>query len=106
MQGKKQIKSRQKPIPRPDALHKRGDAKTLQNPLKLALDPSYARFLVIAFILIITFIAFFPSLQNSLLKAWDDQDYVTNNDLVKSLSADNILKIFREDKGNMQITIH
>jgi len=99
MQGKKQIKSRQKPIPRPDALHKREEAKTLQNPLKLAPDPSYARFLVIAFILIITFIAFFPSLQNSLLKAWDDQDYVTNNDLVKSLSANNILKIFREDKG-------
>jgi hypothetical protein len=99
MKGKKQIKRNQKPVQRADALQKSGDAKTLQKPLNVAPEPSYARLLVVAVILVITFIAYFPSLQNGLLKAWDDQDYVTNNELVKSLSANNILKIFKEDKG-------
>ncbi len=50
-------------------------------------------------IIFITFIAFIPSLKNDLLKTWDDQAYVTNNDLVKSISFDNIKRIFKEDKG-------
>lgn len=59
----------------------------------------YTKFLIAPFILIITFLAFTPSLKDDLLKTWDDQAYVINNDLVKSLSIDNIKKIFKEDKG-------
>ena len=61
--------------------------------------PSYARTIVAVAILMTTFIVFFPSLQNRMLKTWDDQDYITNNELVKSLAVDNMVKIFKEDKG-------
>jgi len=50
-------------------------------------------------VLFITFLAFLPSLQNGLLKTWDDQAYITHNDLITSLSPGNIIRIFREDKG-------
>jgi len=59
----------------------------------------YRNALIATSILIVTFIAYTPSLRNDLLKTWDDQAYVTNNDLVKSLSFDNIKKIFKEDQG-------
>src|ERR1035438_4818952 len=54
---------------------------------------------ITALILIITFVAFTPSLRNDLLKTWDDQAYVTNNVLVKSLSIENIGRIFKEENG-------
>lgn len=50
-------------------------------------------------ILAVTFIVYIPSLQNDLLKTWDDQAYVTHNDLVKSLTPGGISRIFREDRG-------
>jgi len=59
----------------------------------------YTRPLLVAVILLITFAAYFPSLNNDLLKTWDDQAYITNNTLIKTLSAESILKIFKEDKG-------
>ena len=62
-------------------------------------QPSYARALIVSVILVVTFIAFYPSLQNDLLKTWDDQAYVTNNDLIKNLSGSDILRIFRDDRG-------
>jgi len=61
--------------------------------------PARTRVLAVAAILALTFIAYFPSLHNNLLKTWDDQAYVAKNELVKSLSSQNIMKIFREDKG-------
>jgi tetratricopeptide (TPR) repeat protein len=79
----------------------KGPAKTT-----VAAKPAFTReespqmkIFLIAGILIITFLAYFPSLHNELLKTWDDQAYVTNNDLIKSLSFDNIKRIFREDRG-------
>jgi protein O-mannosyl-transferase len=53
----------------------------------------------IGIILILTLFVYFPSIQNDLLKTWDDQAYVTNNELITSLSAGNIARIFREDRG-------
>jgi tetratricopeptide (TPR) repeat protein len=90
---------KQKPVQSTDARQKSRIAGKQQKPATTAPRPSYTRFFVIAAILTITLIAYLPSLQNDLLKTWDDQAYVTNNSLVKSLSAENILKIFKEDKG-------
>ena len=99
MKGKKPISGNFKTHLQSGTHHKSKDEPKLQKPFSAVAVPSLTRSLVGAVILVLTFTAYFPSLQNSLLKAWDDQDYVTNNDLVKSLSANNILKIFREDKG-------
>ena len=60
---------------------------------------SNKRFLIPVIILFITFLAFLPVLKNDMLVTWDDQAYVVNNDLVKSLSVQNIVRIFKEDKG-------
>ena len=68
-------------------------------PVSVTHEPTYARLLVVLVILVVTFMAFFPSLKNGLLKTWDDQAYVTSNELIKSLSGNNIVKIFKEDKG-------
>jgi len=54
---------------------------------------------IIAGILLLTFIAFAPSLQNDLLKTWDDQAYVTHNELIQSLSPASVARIFKEDRG-------
>ena len=70
-----------------------------QQPVSVAPDPSYSGILIVVVILAVTFMAFFPAFNNDLLKTWDDQAYVTNNQLVKSLSGNNILKIFKTDKG-------
>ena len=43
--------------------------------------------LAAAAILVITLLCYLPSLHNDLMKTWDDQAYVTNNHLVKDLSA-------------------
>ncbi len=56
-------------------------------------------FFAIAGILILTFICYIPSIHNDFLKTWDDRAYVTNNELITSLSIDNIKRIFIEDKG-------
>lgn len=50
-------------------------------------------FLALFCITIITFIALFPSLKNEFTN-WDDPTYVLENNLVKSLSTENIKSIF------------
>jgi protein O-mannosyl-transferase len=95
----KQVNKKQKPSSGVNTLHKTGNAAKQQKSASMAAEPSYARWVVVSVILLVTFMAFFPSLQNNLLKTWDDQAYVTKNELVKSLSGSNIIKIFREDKG-------
>ena len=42
----------------------------------------------LAAILIVTFVAFIPSINNEFTN-WDDADYITNNDLIRSLSFAN-----------------
>lgn len=48
--------------------------------------------ILISLILIITFVAFLPSLKNGFVN-WDDEIYVINNTAIKSLSVGNINKI-------------
>ena len=80
---------------------KKGSAKTtvITKPAIIREESPQKKIFLIAGILIITFLVYFPSLHNELLKTWDDQAYVTHNDLIKSLSFDNIKRIFREDRG-------
>ncbi|MCX6273645.1 MAG: tetratricopeptide repeat protein [Bacteroidetes bacterium] len=49
----------------------------------------------LAAILLLTFIVFFPALNNALTN-WDDPHYLNDNPLIRSLSAQNIKKIFTE----------
>ena len=70
-----------------------------EKPNYLTQSSLYSKWLVLVIILLITFAAYFPSQQNGMLKTWDDQAYVTNNTLIKSLSPTSIAKIFKEDRG-------
>jgi tetratricopeptide (TPR) repeat protein len=73
-----------------------------EKPLKQGnppLNPNLNKWLIISIILLLTFVAYFPSLQNGMLKTWDDQAYVTNNTLIKNLDGTSIIKIFKEDRG-------
>ncbi len=54
------------------------------------------KFIWLSVILIITFIAFFPALQNGFTN-WDDNVYIAENPLIKSLSGKNIKEIFNTD---------
>jgi protein O-mannosyl-transferase len=47
-------------------------------------------------ILLITYLAFSPSLKNGFTN-WDDNEYVATNSLIKSLSAENVKKMFDTD---------
>ncbi|MCX6305343.1 MAG: hypothetical protein NT040_10265 [Bacteroidetes bacterium] len=95
----KQINKRQKQVPAATARQKSGNPVKGRSAVSNAPAPPYAGMIMVAVILVVTFMAFFPSLHNDLLKTWDDQAYVTKNELVKSLSGANIVKIFKEDKG-------
>src|SRR6185436_18935361 len=46
-------------------------------------------------IIVLTFIVFFPTLDNALTN-WDDPTYLNENPLIKSLSSSNIKRIFSE----------
>src|SRR6188768_2394614 len=46
-------------------------------------------------ILLLTFIVFFPTLNNALTN-WDDPHYLNDNPLIRKLSAANIKRIFTE----------
>lgn len=50
-------------------------------------------------ILFVTFLCYIPSLHNEFLKYWDDQAYVTGNELIKDLSFNSVKRIFKEDAG-------
>ncbi|MCX6268418.1 MAG: hypothetical protein NTW16_13835 [Bacteroidetes bacterium] len=95
----KQMNKKPKQAPTLKTHLKSGDTVKPQKSGSVGTEPPYARWILIAVILTVTLMAFYPSLQNGLLKTWDDQAYVTRNELVKSISPGNIVKIFKEDKG-------
>jgi len=81
------------------AIKKTGQQQVVSRQKEGTEKISNKRFLFPAVILLITFLAFLPALKNDMLLTWDDQAYITNNDLVKNLSMQNIVRIFKEDKG-------
>lgn len=52
----------------------------------------------LAGILLLTYIAFYPSLKNGFTN-WDDNVYIGENALIKSLSGDNIKKMFNTENA-------
>ncbi len=66
----------------------------------LRVEANFSKLALISLsILIITLLCYIPSLHNEFMKYWDDQAYVTSNDLIKNLSINSIVKIFKEDAG-------
>ncbi len=65
--------------------------------------PERTVFLII--ILIITFIAFLPSLSNQFIKAWDDGAYVTDNPLITHLNWESIKGFFTTQKNGTYVPI-
>jgi len=62
--------------------------------------------LLLGVLLLITFLAFLPSLGNKLTN-WDDELYVVNNGIIRELSLQNTLEIFttRYDENYLPLTI-
>jgi len=56
------------------------------------------------FILLITFVAFSPSLENGFTN-WDDEVYVTENQDIKSLNQENLKKIFTSQYVAMYLPV-
>ena len=65
---------------------------SIQDPAKAPFteDP---RFLG-AIIIILTCIAFFPSLKNNFISTWDDNVYVTENPIIRHLDLQSVKQIF------------
>lgn len=70
-------------------------AKSLVQPKVAQPKGSNGNLLWIGAILLLTFIVFIPALNNALTN-WDDPHYLNDNPLIRSLSAQNIKKIFTE----------
>ena len=70
-------------------------AKSMAHPKWTQPAKNNGNLLWIGAILLLTFIVFFPALNNALTN-WDDPHYLNDNPLIRSLSAQNIKKIFTE----------
>ena len=69
---------------------------------KLKVEPFYKRhlpLLLLAGVVILTFIIYFPALHNQFTN-WDDGVYITNNPYITSLSATNLSYIFSHPVAN------
>ena len=63
------------------------------------------RTLLLIIILIITFIAFLPSLSNQFIKTWDDNVYVTDNPLITHLNWQSIKGFFTEQRNGTYVPL-
>jgi Tfp pilus assembly protein PilF len=61
-------------------------------------------FLLLA-ILIITFIAFIPSLSNQFIKTWDDNVYVTENPMITHLTLEKIREFFTTQRNGTYVPL-
>lgn len=55
--------------------------------------------LIIGGIMLVTLLCYIPLFNNDFLRTWDDMAYVTNNLLIRELSFNGIIRIFKEDGG-------
>ncbi len=56
--------------------------------------PSNKPAYLLGVILLVTFLAFIPSLRNGFMPTWDDEKYVLNNPVVQELNGGNIARMF------------
>ena len=78
--------------------NKRSDKSKNRKPVFLKIETptnafSMSKIIWMGAILLLTLIAFYPSINCSFIN-WDDQFYVTDSKLIQSLSFENIKKIF------------
>lgn len=78
--------------------NKISDKNKIRKPVFLKIETptnafSTSKFIWIGAILLLTLIAFYPSINCAFIN-WDDQFYVTDSKLIQSLSFENIKKIF------------
>jgi len=74
------------------------DKKQIKNPLqdkKVQKKTDFKHIIIAAVIVIISAIVFYPSLENQFTN-WDDPRYVTESEIIKDLSFENIKTIFSE----------
>src|SRR4051794_20917377 len=71
---------------------------------KAAAKSPDRKWLWIAGIVVLTFIAFYPSLQCEFTN-WDDNVYIQENPLITKLTSDNIAKIF-STKSDVSLNYH
>jgi len=69
--------------------------KTPAEKKPVALQKRQNNWIWLAAILVLTFIVFFPTLNNALTN-WDDPHYLNDNPLIRKLNAENIKRIFTE----------
>jgi tetratricopeptide (TPR) repeat protein len=91
MARKKSTRFREKKKPHH---HYRGRKKAKNDHLNIRWWLNKKLLLSITAILLIVFLAFLPMLKNDFTN-WDDIQYVTENDLIKSLSFDGVTEIFK-----------
>lgn len=72
---------------------KNNTEKTVTSTLKEQSTSPKQFWIVLAVIVVITYIVYLPSLKNGFTN-WDDNVYVAENSLIKSTSSDNIVEIF------------
>lgn len=91
MNGSKKNKKHREPPP---------TKTSLQPKVNISAEVRFGKLaLIVGGILLATVLCYASSLHNEFLKYWDDQAYVTGNDLIKDLSVDGIKRIFKEDAG-------
>jgi tetratricopeptide (TPR) repeat protein len=96
-----------KPIPQkvkePVNIQKRTDQS--KKLLQHKQDFFHKRLVLLIIILIITFIAFLPSLSNQFIKTWDDNVYVTENPLITHLNWESIKGFFTTPKNGTYVPV-
>jgi len=96
-----------KPIPKKGKKPIQKNQRTIQSNdiLPPKIDFFHNRSVLLVIILIITFIAFLPSLSNQFIKAWDDGAYVTDNSMITHLNWDSIKGFFTTQKNGTYVPL-
>jgi protein O-mannosyl-transferase len=64
-----------------------------------------ASFYYALFIVVITFISFFPALKGGFMQTWDDEKYVTGNPMVKELTAGTVKQMFTKQVNGSYVPL-
>lgn len=93
--------------------NKKGEKKSNNKPLENAKNKSnasglfkkkYQFYSVILLLFIISIVSFSPSLKNEFIDTWDDGVYVVNNQLLRDVSWQGILNIFKFNDEFQRLT--
>jgi tetratricopeptide (TPR) repeat protein len=96
-----------KPIPKKGKgpVQKQQRISQPKNLLRQKKDFFPERTVLLIIILIITFIAFLPSLSNQFIKAWDDNVYITDNPMITHLNWESIKGFFTAPRNGTYVPV-